>query len=226
MVQCQCLTNCTPTPLLIQQQWTNNKFGFVLDYGRGRCAVSHILTLIGMDLGHVDSSDRKFPQTRNVKLLCYWLKKEFLTKGNADLFIPWSCGKVFVIFTPSTWPNNPCVLIFLVASSNKTEELTCSIQKKWNKQIKDHSLLIVGGGGVGGFRKGRNHMVFRENGGGSVVTNRVLRGGGWGPEKIDWQWGRGTSQFCRAWEEGGRGPVNLIVTQPVSPGDNRSLSKI
>ena len=30
-------------------------------------------------------------------------------------------------------------------------------------------------------------MVFRENGGGSVVTNRVLRGGGWGPEKIDWQ---------------------------------------
>ena len=150
----------------------------MLDYGRGRCAVSHILTLIGMDLVHVDSSDRKFPQTRNVKLVCYWLKKEFLTMRNADLFIPWSCGKVSVIFTPSTWPNNPCVLILLVASSNKTEELTCSIQKKWNKQIKDHSLLIVGGGGgLEDFGGGGMVWFSGRTEGGSVVTNRVLKGG-------------------------------------------------
>ena len=174
----------------------------MLDYGRGRCAVSHILTLIGMDLVHVDSSDRKFPQTRNVKLVCYWLKKEFLTKGNADLFIPWSGGKVFVIFTPSTWPNNPCVLILFVASRNKTEELTCGIHKKneISKYRTTHYLLSgvggegnsedIGGGGILWF-SGRTK-------GGSVVTNRVLMGGGWDPEKLDWQWVRGTSQFCRA----------------------------
>ena len=125
----------------------------MLDYGRGRCAVSHILTLIGMDLVHVDSSDRKFPQTRNVKLVCYWLKKEFLTKGNADLFIPWSCGKVFVIFTPSTWPNNPCVLILFVASSNKTEELTCSIHKKMKWANIGPLITYCRGWGGGGIRR-------------------------------------------------------------------------
>ena len=174
----------------------------MLDYGRGRCAVSHILTLIGMDLVHVDSSDRKFPQTRNVKLVCYWLKKEFLTKGNADLFIPWSCGKVFVIFTPSTWPNNPCVLILFVASSDKTEELTCSIHKKneISKYRTTHYLLsgVGGGGNSEDFGEGGIIWFSGRTEGGSVVTNRVLRGGGWGPEKFDWQWGRGTSQFCRA----------------------------
>ena len=44
------------------------------------------------------------------------------------------------------------MLILFVASSNKTEELTCSIHKKLNEQISDHSLLIVGGVGGGGIR--------------------------------------------------------------------------
>ena len=32
--------NCTPTPPLTQQWSTDNKFGLILDSGRGRCAVS------------------------------------------------------------------------------------------------------------------------------------------------------------------------------------------
>ena len=83
------------------------------------------------------------------------------------------------------------MLILFVASSNKTEELTCSIHKKLNEQISDHSLLIVGGVGGGGnsddFGGGGIIWFSGRTEGGSVVTNRVLRGGGWGPEKFDWQ---------------------------------------
>ena len=38
--QCQSLGNCTPTPPLTQKWSTDNKFGLILDSGRGRCAVS------------------------------------------------------------------------------------------------------------------------------------------------------------------------------------------
>ena len=38
--QCQSLGNCTPNPPLTQQWSTDNKFGLILDSGRGRCAVS------------------------------------------------------------------------------------------------------------------------------------------------------------------------------------------
>ena len=193
----------------------------MLDYGRGRCAVSHILTPIGMDLVHVDSSDRKFPQTRNVKLVCYWLKKEFLTKGNADLFIPWSCGKVFVIFTPSTWPNNPCVLILFVASSDKTEELTWSIHKKneISKYRTTHYLLsgVGGGGNSEDFGEGGIIWFSGRTEGGSVVTNRVLRGGRVGPREIWLAVRKGNITILQSLRGGGEGagkPYRHITRLP------------
>ena len=187
MVQCQCLTNCTPTPLLIQQQWTNNKFGFVLDYWRGRCAVSQILTLIGMDLVHVDSSDRKFPQTRNVKLVCYWLKKKFSRRGTLTFL---SLEAVAKYLSSSLQAHDQIILacwFLLSLRATRLKSWPVASTKKWNKQISDHSLLIVGGGGGGenleDFGGGGIIWFSGRTEGGSVVTDK---GGGWGPEKFDW----------------------------------------
>ena len=173
----------------------------MLDYGRGRCAVSHILTLIGMDLVHVDSSDRKFPQTRNVKLVCYWLKKKFSRKGTLTFL---SLEAVAKYLSSSLQAHDQIILacwFFLSLRATRLKSWPEASTKKWNKQISYHSLLIVRGGGGGNsedFGGGGIIWFSGRTEGGSVATNRVLRGGGWGPEKFDWQWGRGTSQFCRA----------------------------
>ena len=47
--QSKYLSNCTPTPPLIQQKSTDNKLRLVLGYGKGRCTVVQILTLIQLD---------------------------------------------------------------------------------------------------------------------------------------------------------------------------------
>ena len=44
--QYQYLSNCTSSPPLAQQQSTDNKLGLMWSWGRGRCVVSQILTLI------------------------------------------------------------------------------------------------------------------------------------------------------------------------------------
>ena len=41
--QCQCQSNCAPTPPLTQQQSTDIKVGSMFGWGRGRCAVARII---------------------------------------------------------------------------------------------------------------------------------------------------------------------------------------
>ena len=55
--QFQYLSNCTPTPLLTQQQSNDNELGLTLVYRRSSLAVAQILTLIQTNARSTDDLD-------------------------------------------------------------------------------------------------------------------------------------------------------------------------
>ena len=106
------------------------------------------------------------------------LKKNFSRRGTLTFL---SLEAVAKYLSSSLQAHDQIILacwFFLSLRATRLKSWPVASKKKWNKQIKDHSLLIVGGGGgLEDFGGGGIVWFSGRTEGGSVVTNRVLKGG-------------------------------------------------
>lgn len=166
MVQCQCLTNCTPTPLLIQQQWTNNKFWVCVGLWEGQVR----------SFSHTDtdrngfSSRRFFGSQVSANTKCKTCMLLTFSRWGTLTFL--SLEAVAKYLSSSLQAHDQIILacwFFLSLRATRLKSWPVTSTKKWNKQITEHSSLIVRGvGGFGGYRRGRNLWFSGRTKGGSV----------------------------------------------------------